>query len=244
MKFISMLVLVGVTVSVAMPLQARTTMSATRIVIAGVGGEGGLEVRNLDSQPALVQSWIDDGRADLPPERIDTPFQVLPPLARIEAQASLPLRIAVVRPAGLPTDRESLYWFNMIEIPRATPDAGDVATTTRAQLQLLVRSRIKLIFRPADLQGDPVRAIGQLRWRWSQDGRSLTVANPTPWVVSLNTVAIGDQAAAGLDDGSVLPQGSRTLDFPRPPRHGQAIEFEWIDDWGAIRKATAVARVD
>ncbi len=244
MKFIRMLALATVMVPVAMPLQARTTMSATRIVIAGAGGEGGLEVRNLDSQPALVQAWIDDGRADLPPERIDTPFQVLPPLARIEAQASLPLRIAVVKPAILPTDRESLYWFNMIEIPRATPEADGVAAATRAQLQLLVRSRIKLIFRPADLQGDPARAIGQLRWRWSQEGRSLTVANPTPWVVSLNTVAIGDQAAAGLGDGSVLPQGSRTLDFPRPPGHGQAIEFEWIDDWGAIRKATAVARAD
>ena len=130
----------------------------------------------------------------------------------------------------------------MIEIPRAAPGAAAATGAGSAQLQLLVRSRIKLIYRPASLQGDPARAAGQLQWSWSADGRSLTVANPTPWVVSLNSVAAGGQAADGLDDGSVLPQGSRMFEFARPSQSGQAIEFEWIDDWGAVRKATAVSR--
>lgn len=36
-----------------------------------------------------MQAWRDDGRSNLPPEQIDTPFQLLAPVARTEADSFL-----------------------------------------------------------------------------------------------------------------------------------------------------------
>ncbi|MFP3758160.1 fimbria/pilus periplasmic chaperone, partial [Cupriavidus sp. SIMBA_020] len=57
-------------------------------------------------------------------------------------------------------------------------------------LQIAVRQRIKLFYRPADLSGEPSDAPGQLKWRWSEgSGKpALEVVNDSPYFVSLGHV--------------------------------------------------------
>ncbi len=50
----------------------------------------------------------------------------------------------------LPKDRESVFWFNVLEVP-PKPDAATVAN--QSLLQLAFRTRIKLFYRPEALKG-------------------------------------------------------------------------------------------
>lgn len=61
----------------------------------------------------------------------------------------------------LPKDRESVFWFNVLEVP-PKPDAATVAN--QSLLQLAFRTRIKLFYRPEALKGNPSEAPLALKW--------------------------------------------------------------------------------
>ncbi len=227
---------------------ATISLSATRVIVQAEDHEGGLIVSNRDPLPTLVQAWVDDGRPDESPERIATPFQLLPPLVRIEAQGNQRIRVLVVRPEQLPIDKESLYWLNVVEVPRREAEAKGTtqsvdASAFGAQLKVVVRTRLKLIHRPAGLKGGPGDGVAELDWRSSADGRQLSISNPSPWVINLASIATAtlmDNAALG--DGSIEPHATRTFELSRPLPAGQDIDFEWVDDGGVARKARASVR--
>ncbi len=226
---------------------ATISLSATRVIVHGEEREGGLIVSNQDPLPALVQAWVDDGRPEQAPETIATPFQLLPPLVRIEPKGNQRIRVLVVRPELLPADKESLYWLNVVEVPRKEAGAEDASATGApdfgAQLKVVVRTRLKLIHRPAGLKGEPADGVARLEWRSSADGRRLSISNPSLWVINLASIApTGLIENAVLGDGSIAPQATRTFELARPVQAGQAIEFEWVDDHGVARKARAVVR--
>ncbi|HAT1685452.1 TPA: fimbria/pilus periplasmic chaperone, partial [Klebsiella oxytoca] len=90
------------------------------------------------TRPFLAQSWVEDSRG----KRTDM-LMVLPPLQRIDAGQKSQVRIMQVKGAGLeklPADRETLFWFNVREIP-PKPERTNV-------LQLALQSRLKLFYRP------------------------------------------------------------------------------------------------
>lgn len=124
----------------AAPAVAGISLSATRVVFDGAHKEANVTVRN-GGQDVLIQSWIDsdDGL------NRTVPFAVTPPLARVVAKQQQLLRI-LYEGTGLPQDRESVVWLNVQEIPQASEQANT--------LQLAVRQRIKVFFRPAGLPGD------------------------------------------------------------------------------------------
>jgi P pilus assembly chaperone PapD len=64
------------------------------------------------------------------------------------------------------------------------------------KLQVNIKSKFKIFYRPNGLAGDPAKAWQQLKF--SQSGGHLTVANPTPYFVSFYSVAVGGQASTTL----------------------------------------------
>ncbi|MCV5656029.1 fimbria/pilus periplasmic chaperone, partial [Escherichia coli] len=80
----------------------------------------------------------------------------------------------------LPKDRESVFWFNVLEVP-PKPDAA--TATNQSLLQLAFRTRIKLFYRPEGLKGNPSDAPLALKWSWATAGgqTALQVTNPTPY---------------------------------------------------------------
>lgn len=231
--------MMAVLMAAAIPAIASTSLSRSRVVVREAEREGSIVVRNVDAAPALVQAWIDDGRSDLPPEQLATPFQLVPPLVRIEAESSQRLRVMVAQPQALRDDRESLYWLNLVEVPRrqAGTDA-DPADSGRAELQVVVRSRLKLIYRPAAIS-EPKNMAAGLTWSLSPDGRSLTVRNDSPWVISLARLSPEGAGDVDIGDGVVLPMTSRSFDLQ--PVRGMPLRlvYEWMDDYGAPRRETA-----
>lgn len=215
---------------------AATALQATRLVVAAEHGEASIVVRNDDPRPALMQVWIDDGRAAAALEELDVPLQVLQPLLRIEPHTDQAIRVRALRDDRLPIDHERLYWLNVMEIPRRAPAQGTAAAAQADAIEVAVRSRIKLIYRPAGLRGTLQEAGAGLRWQVLAGDAGVRVRNDSPRVVNLASGRSGDGRIAALEDGSVPPFGERTFQWEGAAAAvGKAgITYEWIDDLGQV----------
>lgn len=156
---------------------ADIVISGTRIIYPETAKDVTVKMENRGNKPLLVQTWLDDGRDEVNPQELKLPFIVTPPVSRVDAAKGQTVRITWLG-QPMPTDRETLYWFNVLEIPPKAK-GGD----TQNLLQLAFRTRIKMFFRPKGLTGDASIAAGQLKW--SQSNASLIARNDSPYYVSL-----------------------------------------------------------
>lgn len=189
-------------------------------------------VKNSDDSPYLIQTKISPDNTQgnsiqqaLPNSGLAN-FVATPPL--------LPLRkkqenyIRVIRTEGkLPNDRESLFQLSITAIPSGRPTGND--------LQLAIRSRYKLIYRPSGLKGEPNQAYQQLRWQ--RHGDSVTVENPTPYYVTLFQMNINGKLQPAK--GVVAPFGSRTESWC-PKNGGCDLKWQSLDDLGTPTPAWAI----
>ena len=148
---------------------ASVTISGTRVVYPLGQREVTVKLDNDSLHPSLVQVWMDDGNAAAKPGDIQVPFVITPPIFRMEPKKSQVLRV-MYSGEPLPSDRESVYWLNVLDIPPKAEDAPD----TNA-LQFAFRIRIKLFVRPAKLLGKPEDAPAS----WT--GRSWTRRMEKGW---------------------------------------------------------------
>ncbi|WP_431223620.1 fimbria/pilus periplasmic chaperone [Serratia sp. L9] len=99
-------------------LQAGIVISGTRVIYPANESEITLKLENKSNVPLLVQSWIDAGDPDIAPENSDVPFTIMPPVSRIEPAKAQTLRISATPMADHASDRETLYWINVLEVPQ------------------------------------------------------------------------------------------------------------------------------
>lgn len=182
----------------------RVTLGSTRVVYPEKASGAQVSVSNPQAYPILVQSSV-----TMEDMKSQAPFVVTPPLFRLEAGQQSRLRI--IRTGGnLPADRESLFWLCV----KAVPPSGDASGGGAGKVSLAVNMAIstcdKLLYRPAGLKGSPEEAAGSLRW--TRQGATLRVSNPTPFYINLKTVSVGGKPAGNLTH--VPPQGSASLTLP------------------------------
>nr|WP_314871839.1 fimbria/pilus periplasmic chaperone [uncultured Pseudomonas sp.] len=222
-----------------LPVQASASVviATTRVIYPAQQSEVTVRLSNEGSSPSLVQAWIDDGRAQAALEDLDVPFSLSPPLFRIDPKKGQSLRIAKLGQA-LPADRESMYWLNVLDVP---PKAeGDV-------LQVSLRSRIKLLYRPAGLSGSAAEAHRKLTWTLVSDAQSwaLEAHNPTPYFVNLSSIGTQQEGRELQGEPShVPPLGSARFAIAglQPAAGaGVTVKYAAIDDYGALRENSALA---
>ncbi|OJA40797.1 pilus assembly protein [Burkholderia ubonensis] len=224
----------------ALSAQAAIVITGTRVVYPEQSREVNVRLTNIETAPVLVQSWIDDGDSDANPDQIKVPFVLTPPVFRVEPKKGQTLRIMYTG-TNLPTDRESVFWLNVQEIPPQPTNAEDTNL-----LQLAFRTRIKLFFRPAALQDGPSGEL--LKWKVVHDGKGqsvLRVDNPSPYYVSFSRVALkaGDKEIQ-FDPSMVAPFGH--VSFTQQPRTRStlargAISYKLLNDYGAEVAGSATA---
>jgi chaperone protein EcpD len=221
--------------------KAGIVIGGTRVVFPGASRDIAVRVENKGQDPALIQAWIDDGDAQSTPETAHVPFAITPPVFRMDPGRGHALRIVHVG-GHPPSDREVLYWLNVLEIP-PSPEAGKAVNT----LQFAFRHRLKLLHRPSDLAIEPARAPGLLTWSIEREGGlfRLRVRNPSPYVVSFNEVAIVTKGASTetmpLGGGMVVASGQTTWPLPegKGASVGAVVTFATINDYGATVPGTA-----
>lgn len=207
--------------------QAGIVLNTTRVIYQGKDKEVSLGVHNSGAGEILLQSWLepyDPVGVSAQTDGTDLPFMVTPPLAHLSGDGKQLVRI-IHAGHGMPTDRESVLWLNVQEIPRSAAENT---------LQIAVRQRIKLFFRPVGLSGDPAKAAQQLQWRLLGSGE-LEVFNPGPFHVSMLKISThhGRQELASQDSRMLAPQQRwRLSQRPYPGREPVELGFTSINDFG------------
>lgn len=228
---------------VSIASQAAVVINSTRVIYQEDEGEAIVQLRNHGGGPVLAQAWIDDGDMLARPETIDVPFTLTPSIARIDAGKGQAIRILRIRD-NLPADRESLLWFNVMEVPPAPTQKiaqGDNL------IQFSIRSRIKLFYRPKALRMQQERAQEQLQFALEAGkagSQHIRVSNPTPYYVTFRTIKLrrSPDAPALAEVGQtaermVAPGGSLTLPLKVAEGHGPLPEdvqvfFSVVNDYG------------
>lgn len=120
----------GLLVLAPPPANAALKIEGTRLIYFGQDKAAGISVVNQASREVVVQTWItgEDESADR-----TVPFAATEPLVQLGAGDHHKLRILYAG-EGLPSDRESLFWLNIMEIPLKVEDPNSVQFAIRQRL--------------------------------------------------------------------------------------------------------------
>jgi RHS repeat-associated protein len=182
--------------------QAALTIGATRVVFDSNKRSTSVIVSNPSNRTFAVQTWVNTAADD---DTTAVPFIPSPPLFRLNPGKEQQVQINGL-PNALPNDRESLFYFNVQEIPQAEDNDANV-------LNIALRTRLKLFYRPSELKENPMVSLKDLQWSIENvNGQpQLVVNNPTPFHVSfshyrydpLNTVVGQDDEQRYYQDGEL-----------------------------------------
>jgi chaperone protein EcpD len=183
--------------------QAALTVNATRVVFDSDKRSTSVIISNPSNRPFAVQTWVNTAADDA---TTAVPFIPSPPLFRLDPGKEQQVQINGL-PNDLPRDRESLFYFNVQEIPQAGADDGNV-------LNIALRTRLKLFYRPVQLKDSSVARLKDLTWSIQQvAGKTqLTATNPTPFHVSFIRLEVtGNGKTEKLKNATMLaPLTSQT----------------------------------
>ncbi|CAJ0821220.1 MULTISPECIES: molecular chaperone [Ralstonia] len=215
---------------------ATVVIGGTRIVYPADEKEVTVKLSNEAKIPALVQVWLDDGDEKSTPDSAKVPFTVTPPIFRMDGGKGQAVRL-VYTGEPLPTDKESLFWVNVLEVP---PKADN--KDGRNRLQFAFRTRIKLFFRPVKLAGDVDQAADKLSWKLmpAEAGKELAlqVTNPTPYHVNFARVGIDADGKTMEGDGGMVAPGQSTVlplkGVTHTPSGEIKADFTVITDYGSL----------
>lgn len=166
---------------------AGVMINGTRVIYEEQRREGVIKITNSGSTPVLLQAWIDQGDTSARPETIKVPFSLTPPVVRLDPNKDQTIRLFRVG-GNLPADRESLFWFNLLEIP---PKAKGGAVDANL-MQLAFRTRIKLFYRPEGLTVSPQEAYKKLTFtiKRASSGQQLVIRNDSPYYLTLSKLEL------------------------------------------------------
>lgn len=180
----------------------------SRIVInEGVSSTSLIISNNHHTKPYLAQTWIEDEHG----KRDNIPFVVIPPIQRIEANGKSKVRIQVLQGVKeLPSNKESVYYFNMREIPPKNERSNT--------LTLAIQTRVKLFWRPKNLIISKMDDItpGLENVTLTMINGHFKIDNPTPYhltFVGIRPSSKGENVT-GFEPVMVSPEGSGVLSAP------------------------------
>lgn len=180
---------------------AGLIITGTRVIYPAQQKNVNVQISNVGTTPALMQTWIDNGQT---------------------------IRITHTGEA-LPKDRESVFYLNVLDIP--PKPQGEKAPEN--YLQIAVRSRIKLFYRPQNLPFPVEQAYEKVQWHLS--GKNNIIAkNPTPYFITYQDIAVHQNGytISVKETGMVAPFSEKHFALKQAIRGG-SVNWRVINDYGA-----------
>ena len=159
--------------------QAAIQIESSRIIYAGNAKSASVKINNFSEDNYIVQTWLDKNEKE---KDKNLPMVVTPPLVKLRPEQSAILRF-IYSGQGLPDDRESVFWVNIQEIPPASKQEN--------VLQLAIRTRLKLFYRPTRLKADLAQEARNLSWDIKDN--KLILVNNGPLHITLTSVLMRDK---------------------------------------------------
>ncbi|WP_129991324.1 molecular chaperone [Rahnella sp. CFA14(1/10)] len=206
--------------------QSAVDLDSSRVIYHAENDGEDSRVKNNGDITYLVQSWVDKGW-----NIKGAPFTVTPPIFKLEKGNESKISV-IYTGKGEASDRESLYWLNVKSIPALDKKA------LKNKVVIAVSHRVKLIYRPEGLPGDPAAAIGTLEWT-KKSPDTVHVKNNSPYYVTLSQVILnGKKIPISLEpDNSTLAPNS-AADYSAHTALGEKVKISWwaIGDTGTQSK--------
>ena len=218
---------------------AAITIDGTRIIFHSGAKSANVQLRNTTNQPALVQTWIDNGNEMEIPKGDKIPFILNPSLTRVEAQKGQIIRIIPTNISSLARDRESLFWFNMLDIP---PENEKLKNADKIKFN--VRTRIKLYYRPTDLKISPIQAYTEIKFNLISENE-IIINNPTPYFITLLSLNQENKFISFLDKAIILePFQNKKINFNNPINEFERISYSVMNDIGTAQNFTTTLSIN
>lgn len=182
---------------------AAVTLDRTRIVFPGTEKSINVTIMNENPEEAyLAQSWIEDLQGK---KLTKGAILATPPLQRVEPKSNSLVRLSTTPALNtLPQDRESVFYFNLREVPPKTDDANT--------LQIALQSRVKLFYRPAAI-------LAESETNWAHKVTLTKVAtgyelnNPTPFHLTIIGMGNSKSQSERADFKAVMVPPKSTYDL-------------------------------
>ena len=216
---------------VPLSANAALTISSTRVVQPSDKQSTSIVVANPSQRPYAAQAWINTEADD---STTPVPLIASPALFRIDPASEQTVQFNRL-PNDLPQDRESLFFFNLQEIPQANDEPGNV-------LNIALRTRIKVFYRPSQLKGRPQERLQDLAWSVQAiDGKPhLVVDNPSPYYFTFNQLTVSSAKGSEKIDARkmAIPLGRQSYPLKTLPMQDDLkVEFSIINDFGGVTPA-------
>lgn len=191
LKIVSSLIGCAMLISTA---NGAVSMDRTRVIFDGSQKSISLNISNNNKQlPYLAQGWIENTTG----QKIQSPLVVLPPVQRLEPGKSSQVKIEALPAINtLPQDRESLFYFNLREIP----PKSDKPNT----LQIALQTRVKLFYRPKAIMPEKNNTPWQEKLILEKQGEQYILKNPTPYYVTIINATANTKLTNGKEFTPVM----------------------------------------
>ncbi|MBW5824431.1 molecular chaperone [Yersinia kristensenii] len=202
--------------------EAAINLDRTRIIFNSNDTSASIVLQNKsETSPYLAQAWLENTAG----QKVDSPLSVLPPIQRIDAGQKTLVRIVLLPDVEqLATDRETLFYFNVREIPPKSEMTDAV--------QIAIQSKIKLFYRPAAIKAD-YKDVWQEKLQFSQQREALNIHNPTQYYVTLGHLNEDNRGNfPGFDSVMIAPFGTESI--KTPGYNGDHYSIGYMDDFGQM----------
>lgn len=215
------------------PAYASIQVMGTRVIFNASEKEQSVRINNVGGAPALIQVWIDSRKESKIEDKENVPFIINPPIARINTGKGKVLRIFPTEETAekYPKDRESMLWFNILDVPPEEADAS-----SKNLMSIAIRTRIKFFYRPAGLKSDLLTASQHVTWTMQKTpgGYRFTGSNNSPYFISYASLKLKGQDSE-LPGDVIEPFTSKVFELKNansaiPP----ILSYTFITDLGAF----------
>lgn len=203
---------------------ATVVMTGSRVIYNSQDKSVDIQLRNRDNFPYVIQAWLDDGDLNSTPATGKTPFMVTPPSFRIAANAGQVLRLSWMGGTSLPQDRESVFYFNFLQIP-----PSNLGTDQKNKLLLMIKNRVKVFYRPSSITANPKKLAEMIEASSSSDG--IKIKNNSPFYLSLLDVSINGKSSK-FKPPMIAPFGNADITFASGIATNSKVKITYLNDFG------------
>ncbi len=202
---------------------AAFTISGTRFIYEEGRKNLSVEVTNNTDVAYGGQVWVDNVGKDTTVSMVPTP-----PFFKVGPKQKQIVRVMKTDGGTLPSDRESLFWLNIQEIPPKPKEGENV-------LSVAVNTRVKVFYRPKSLLDG--RKSAEKKIEVVHRGGTTYLKNPTPYWFAITKVKVNGQdiALTQKEDQALsmmAPFGEVAVSKLSPGMKN--ISVDAINDWGGV----------
>ncbi|WIV86899.1 fimbrial biogenesis chaperone [Proteus appendicitidis] len=206
---------------------ANIIINGTRVIYYEGTDSVNLQLTNNGDLASLVQSWIDDGDINSTPEDANSPFYLYPPIVKIAGRQGQTLRIknSNEKSSG---NVEQVYYLNILDIPENAE-----ALKGKSYLQLAMKTRIKVFYRPKDLTDKPELVNEKITYQLNGD--KVLVKNNSQYHFTIASISTQETPRITLVDSEMIPPlSSRELPLINKLKSNSAVVI-YVDDFGVYK---------